>query len=139
MITVTFAQGVNNVAVTGSIGFNTDFIPKALNHPSIKTADGNELSYWGGVKEFVGNLEIKGVSYTDGEALRSWLINYVRFKTNTFSISAILNTNLGRGKNVYIPTARYTKDDLEGVFSYQPPGIFNINLPYRFVSSSAYP
>jgi hypothetical protein len=133
MTTVTFTYGAVIVYVTGSIGYNTDFIVNPLNLVSIKTPSGGVNTFYGGNKEVIGNLEIKGASYADGDGLRHWIVEHIRFKENQFSISAINNTNLGNGKNQALTYVSFWKDNLEGVFTLVAPGLYNINFPYRYL------
>jgi hypothetical protein len=132
MVTVTLTQGANVVNIVGSLGFGSQFYHIPINHLKVDLSDGTDIVYFGGITRIVGNIELKGVSYSQGNALRNWIINYASYQENTFTISAIVNVDLGRGLNTALTLVKFGKTDLEGVFEYIAPGMFNINFPYYF-------
>jgi hypothetical protein len=134
--TVTLTQGANAVNVIGTVVYGTDFYDDRLNQSELKTADGTDVVYDGGPTVCHGVLVFKGVSYTSGENLRTWLRTYAIWAYNTFTISALADADFGNGKNTAVTTARYDGgQSLKGVFDLQAPGQYNIKLPYRFIRS----
>ena len=133
MTSITFTQGANVVSIDCNLVFGTDWYDIRLNQYEVITADGGNVVYDNGPTMCHGVMIMKGVSYTHGNNLRTWLKSYAIWAYNTFTISAISNVDLGKGKNTAITLARYDGgSNLSGVFEFVAPGIYNVRLPYRF-------
>jgi len=133
MIEISFSVGSSVKSVTASIGYETFWYASAVNSFSLQTPSGGQFTSYGGVAKIVGNLELKNLSYTDFTELQTFFVTYVRFNENSFTISALTNTDLGGGKNTEITNVWLGSDaTLEGIFIFNPPGIYGANIPYWF-------
>ena len=136
MISITFTQGANAVIISASVVYGTDYYDKRLNQFELPTADGTDVVYDNGPIMCHGTLVMKGISYTDGNALRTWLKTYAIFAYNTFTISAISCVDLGKGKNIAITSVRWDGgQNTQGAFQLVAPGNYDITFPYRFLRS----
>ena len=136
MKAMTFTQGANIVTVSAAVVYGTDWSDNRLNQFELLTADGVDVVYDDGPTQAHGVLVMKGLSYTDGDALRTWLKTKAIYALNTFSISALANTDLGKGKNTIITSARWDGgQSTSGAFSLVAPGNYDVNFPYRFLRS----
>jgi len=138
MITLTLSQtdnGSTAVAVSCNIVYGSDFWDETLNQEELLTVDGVDVVQdSGGPIITHGVLMLKNLSYADGIALMGWLRSNIKFAYNRFSISAVTNTDLGKGKNTIVTNCRYDGGQtMNGIFSFTAPGIFSVNFPYRFV------
>lgn len=139
MSAVVFTAASGAVTVTGNVVYGTDFFDRRLNQFELLTADGGDIVYDNGPLVANCTLIIKGVSYTDGDAFRTWCKTKIIFAANKFKMSAVAGVDLGMGKNTAVQTsggsyiARYNGgQDLNGVLEYVAPDQFNITFPYRF-------
>lgn len=133
MITLTFSQSTNTVDVVGKVVYGTDFWDDRRNQYELDVADGNDVVYDNGPTICHGVLVMKAVTYAYGDAFRTWLRTYALWAYNTFTISAVANLDLGKGKNTQLTSVRYDGGaSLKGVFTFVSPGYYDINFPYRF-------
>ena len=136
MKSLTFLQGANAVIISAATVYGTDWWDDRLNQFELPTANGTDVVYDNGPIMCHGMLVMKGVSYTDGNNLRTWLKTYAIYALNTFSISQLANTDLGKGKNTALTVVRWDGgQSTSGVFNLVAPGNYDINFPYRFLRS----
>jgi len=76
---------------------------------------------------------MKNVSYAYGQALLHWLKDHVIFSKYAFTIAAITNVDLGKGKNTQITVCNWDGErSTKGLLEYVAPGNYNVKFPYRF-------
>jgi hypothetical protein len=120
------------VTIHKNPSFSSDYFPRRLNHKTISSADGGRATYDNGPEEIIGVLVIKNVNDTDKAALETFLRQTAIYGLNSFSITPPSNTNVGAGKGVALASSYYNGGNtLEGVFTHNPPDIWDIKLPYR--------
>jgi len=135
MAIVTLSRGSTSVTLTGSIGYNTDFYPVPLNFATVISPSGIPHSYFGGKNKIIGLLEVRGVSIAEKQSLFTFIMSTLMY-VNSFSISALPNTDLGVGVNTIISSAYLPEDiasSMEKIKVFNPPGMYNISLPYWFI------
>jgi len=139
MVTITFTQTDNGSAsesVEASVVYGTEFMDSRKNQSEHELVDGSTIVYDAGPTWCHGVLVLKHASYSDGAALRAWIRDSIIFAFNRFTISAVSGADFGLGKGVVITNARYDGgSNMDGVFQYIAPDMYNIKFPYRFVRS----
>jgi len=137
MITLTLTQsdgGTTAITPSCNIVFGTLWEDETINQFEMRTVDGADVIYDGGGPIIChGNMILKNLSYTDGIALIGWVRSTIIFAYNRFTIGAVANTDLGKGKNTQITNCRWDGGpSMKGLAAYDAPGIYTINFPYRF-------
>lgn len=139
MITLIFTrtdESIVPIHIPAKVVYGTDFFDVRLNQFELLTADGSDKVYDTGPTVAHGMLVLKNVSYSDAVTLRTWVRDTLRFALYRFTISAITNVDLGLGKSTAITQARWDGgQSLSGVFSYNAPGVYTVNFPFRFTRS----
>lgn len=131
-ITLTQTEGGSEVCtVNGTVVYGSKFNTRRLNTSNVETADGGLITTTSGVKLVEGEIHIKNVSKSDGEVLRHFLLEHVLYGTYKFTISAVVNLNLGTGDNTAVTNAQCPATDDASIFTYVVPGQYDIILPYR--------
>lgn len=121
------------ITFAGTIVYGTEFSHRRINQLRQECADGTDVVYdTSAVLKGFGTLVVKRLSYLDGEALRTWLTTVLIFQKYTFTISALTNVNLGKGKNTQVSGCRLLSNDTDGIFEYVAPGLYNVTLKYSF-------
>lgn len=133
MVTVTLTSGANTATITGSVGYLSDYYYVATNYAVIESLDLVPNTKYSCVERCIGTLELRGVSSTDLSALETFIRTKLLYTKNSFSISAIPNTNLGMGVNTQVTTAYYGGEgSLEELRKFTPPHRYNILFKYWF-------
>jgi hypothetical protein len=130
-ITLTPSTG-SPITFGGTIVYGTTFYDKRLNQVRQECSDGSDVVFDGGPTKSYGILLVKRISYDDGEALRTWLAGTLYFQKYTFTISALTNVNLGKGKNTQVTGCRYLKNNSDGLLEFVAPGMYNLTMEYSF-------
>jgi len=137
MTTLTFTQTENGSEVATpdcSVVFGTEWSDKILNQFELDTVDGGTVVYSAGPNKCTGLILLKNLSYADGLELYEWIRDDIDCAKSRFTIAAVANLNLGKGKNTAITNARWAGGpDLKGYFEFVPPGFYNVKFPYTFV------
>ena len=90
--------------------------------------------YDAGPNKVFGTIVAKGLNYTDGRAWYNWVKDSILFSYSRFSIGAIANLDLGKGKSTAITNVRYNGgNNLADVFRFVAPGQFDVSFPYKFL------
>lgn len=141
MVTVTLTtiiDGTPNVCtVEGSVVYGTNFEDDRYNQHAEYNSVGDLITYDTGFNIVSGELIIKNLTYEQGELLREFIREKLVYRLRKFSIETSVSifqqgVDLGLGKGVTIPNAKFTRGDDKGVFTYTPPGIYKIKFPYTF-------
>ncbi len=129
----TLAVGGSQAITAPAIVFGTDYNDTRYNQITLRTADGDLVTYDNGVNIVNGVLSLRGVTYADGQLLKTWINDKAVFALNSFTISSdssSLDMGLGKGTPVTGCTL-LTKSD-KSIFRYVSPGIYTIKFPYSF-------
>jgi hypothetical protein len=133
MVDFVFTTGTDVVTITGSPTYSTSFEIKRLFQSTTRTIDGGIVTYDGsGIDIVEGNLYLKAVSYSHGEALRTWIRTKIVYSKNTFSITVPNEVDLGMGKGINLSNVTFPKKGDSGVFSFTPPNNYKINFPFTY-------
>jgi len=136
MTTLTLTQtegGSEVVAITCSLVYGTDWFSNRLNQTTVETADGGMVTYDAGPTVCHGVLVLKNVSYTDGQALLHWLKAHILYAKYQFTVAAVANVDLGKGKNTALTIVNWDGGrSTSGLLEYVAPGQYNVRFPYRF-------
>ena len=136
MVTLNFDTGIEDVDVTGTVVYATDFEDERFGQHSHITGDGDPVAFdFSGFNIITGVIVIKGVIYTEGLALRTWLHDEAIFALEEFIITTPDGIDLGLGKGVNLTSVKFKGKSDNGVFKYSQPGIYTINFPYRLKRS----
>lgn len=133
MVNITFDKGGDSIIVTGQIVYGTIFEDERWGQYALLTGDGQLVTYDNtGVDIVEGEIIIKAVDYTNGEALRLWIREVAVYKLNKFSVVVPNGVDLGNGKGLNLSNVNYNKFDMKGVFTYKAPGLYDIKFPYTY-------
>jgi len=122
---------IGTVTITRNPSFGTDWSKDRLNQYTQGTADGGRNTYDNGPNILKGTIVLRNVSKANGDALRTYLTDTAIFGKNSFTITPPASTDLGSGVGTAVTLAFYDGGtNLDGVFEYIAPGIYNINLSY---------
>lgn len=133
-ISITFNTGSSSITLTTpTVVYGTDFFDNRYNQTSIRTCDGELITYGTGLSIVNGEIVMKGVDWTEGDNFRTWLHNEAVFSMNKFTITPPSQLDLGKGKGRSITSVNFVGEDDKGVFKLVVPGVFNITFPYTFV------
>jgi len=137
-ISITFNTGLSGgsiTLVTPTVVYGTDYYDEVFNQNSLRTADGELITYGNITKVVNGVILMKGVSFTEGDNFRTWLREKAIFAQNKFTITPPTELDLGRGKGNSIAFCNFVGTNTKGVFKYEVPGVFKINFPYTFLNT----
>jgi hypothetical protein len=130
---ITFTPSTGSpITFIGTIVYGTTFYHRRLNQLRQECSDGSDVVYDGGPNKGYGTLVVKRLSYDGGEALRTWIESTINMQKLTFTISALTNINLGKGKNTQVTGCRYGKNNTEGLLEFKAPGMYDLTLEYTF-------
>lgn len=130
----TLLAGGSVTIYTPAVVFGTDYADKRFNQYVKRTADGNLVTYDNGLNVVEGEIRMKGVTWSYGDLLRTWLHEKAIFGFQSFTISSTSGQlDLGLGKGVNVTGCNFLGDDDKGVFKYVTPGVYTITFPYTFV------
>lgn len=95
------------------------FIESRPSQFSDEMEDGEILTYDSGITKIRGFIDLKYVKESEAEALRSFIVNNIRFKKYKFSIIPPSHIDYGLGKGVQIDNCTFANNDAstDGVFS----------------------
>jgi hypothetical protein len=131
MINVSFTYGTT-CTISASVVYGTDWWDERINQISLQTADGGLVTFDSGVTVCHGILVMKGVSYTHGESLKTFIKDNIIFSKYAFTIGAVVNLDLGNGKNVAVTANVDSDPSTKDMFSFVAPGNYDVKIPYRF-------
>jgi len=136
-ISITFDTGGGGgsiTLVTPTVIYGTDYFDMRFSQHTLRTGDGEEVTYDGAGKNVVeGDIVMKGVLWSEGDAFRTWVRTKAVYALNKFTITPPSGLDLGLGKGVAIANCNFIGDDDKGVFKHVVPGVFKIKFPYTFV------
>lgn len=129
----TLAVGGDITLVTPTVVYGTNFSDGRYNQTSNRTADGTLVTYDTGLSVVTGEILMKGVTYTEGDAFRTWLHEEAIFALTSFTITPPSGLDLGKGEGVAIADCNFVGQHDKGIFKLVVPGHFKIKFPYTFV------
>lgn len=133
MSSITFTPSTGSpITFSGNIVYGTTYFFKRINQIRQECLDGTDVVFDNSVLKGYGTLVLKRLSYDDGSSLHSWIRNTLYMQLYTFTISAIVNVDLGAGKNTIVSGCRLLKDNTDGMFEPVPPGMYNVTIDYSF-------
>ena len=123
---------IGSVTISRNPSASSDWGTVRLNQSTVRTADGGTCTYDNGPEEIRGVLFIRNVPKAEKDSLMSYLRNTAIYGLNSFTITPPSGTDIGAGNGVALSNCYFDGDPtLEGVFTWNPPGVFDVKLPYR--------
>jgi hypothetical protein len=134
-MSVIFSIGGETATITRNPSYQSRFWPVRYNHEKSETADGGNVTYDNGPTIIKGNIVIKNVSKAEADALKHFLTDHAIYTKNAMTITPPTNTDVGAGNGTALTSAYFDgENSLEGVIDGpNPPGIYDINFPYKKV------
>jgi len=134
MADIVFTAASGAVTFTGIVVYESNWADSRFNQTSQRTTDGTLVTYdVAGQNIINGVINVKNVTYADGELLRTWIREKAIYMLNNFTITIPIGVDLGNGKSVDILAANFTRKNMNGVLKYRIPGIYTIKFPYTYV------
>jgi len=133
-MSITFAlTSIDFATVSKNPCYPLDWAMERYNQSALETADGGLAVYDNGPSVVRGTINIKSVSKSEGDALRTFLTTSAICQKNAMTITPPANTDLGNGNGVAITNVNFDGgQSLAGVFTLIPPGIYDVSIPYRY-------
>ena len=127
----------DSIYVNGNVVYGTDFYSEPINMTKVDTSDGGSVVYYSDNLKFYGKIIIKGVSKSEGEALKKFIeeklvyfAKYLGLETDNSEI----NIGLDSGVAIeYANGARLEEDSGKGIAGLKAPSVYEIRLNYSFI------
>lgn len=132
-MSISFIKDAVTVTISKNPSFGSEFYFDRKNQSIEETVDGTLRVYDAGPTILMGNIILKYVSKTEGDALISFIKSTIVFSKETFTIDPPAGTDLGGGAGIDIQSCNLVETSIKGMFEYISPGVYNINIPYRKV------
>ena len=140
MITITFTayqrSGVEilpHISVNGHIVYGGASYDALRGQTSVRTLDGLKHVFLPTYSLQTIDIPIKGVSASEGVALKNWLRDTLRYQERVLKINFSTPLDLGFGVISEVANLDFRGNSDKGVFERRAPGIYNIKLPLEKV------
>ncbi|MHA1790274.1 MAG: hypothetical protein ACTSXT_13760 [Candidatus Helarchaeota archaeon] len=130
---------IDTIVLNGIISYKTHYYDTPLNQINIQTLDGGFHTYGNSLQQVNGELEIRGVDYTQGDHFKTWLRDKLIFQGYYLGIEIPVGVDLGKGDHISIVFAdkcKMIEKDGDGVAKLVPPKMFNIKFNFKYTRSS---
>jgi len=126
-----------SINVVGAYVYGTDFTPVRWNQVGRRTLDGIKHVHDNSIELIRPTIVIKDVTKDNGKAFKTWFTDKLEYQLHKFDVN--INSeplDLGNGFGVDLANCDYERSNIDGVFKYKAPGIYDVRFDFAFLKTS---